>query len=210
MSNTLNVPISEKTRRKLGALAILTGQKFDSMEAELAELIDGVLSVKIDEALAAIDGREPSYERSEESPTPKNTKTYTAKKPLSAGQVVSSDDIFEDIAGHSLSADADEEEPELADQAYAAMEQNLRDTPVQRRAIAPSPISEFKVPELNVADAGEDAESFLEGMDLPVANPSNALRAGVVSRRKATAASGATKPRVSVSDYSGIEDEDLF
>lgn len=207
MSETLNVPISEKTRRKLGALAILTGKKFDSMEAELAVLLDGVLSIKIDEAMADIDGRElPEVD----SPPSQNSRLVRVNRNVATGDFISQNDILEDLSGHSLSGDADEGAPSLEEQ-YEQEEQNLRKAPAVE---ARRPLTQrvqpdtFKLPPLEVEDAGDDVEKFLEELgEKPKKNP---LRAASVQQRRATAPAHSDKPRVKVSDYDGNEDGDLF
>lgn len=215
MLNTLNVPISEKTLRKLGALAVLTGRSASSVETELAEMIDGVISLKIDEALAELDqdesGPSSDLDNTEDNDVGSyaiKTSSKKTKKHSAPQNNYAEESVFENIAGHSLSDDEDTGAPALSEMDMPDPEQLLRSTKAGQQPLMQKPITtdSFRVPDIDVEDVGDNVEAFLGDIETP---PQSAARASSV-KRKATAAGASAKPRVKVSDYNGAEDGDLF
>jgi hypothetical protein len=205
---TLNVPISEKTRRKLGALAILTGQKFDSIESEVSSMLDRILSSRIDEALAHIDGREmPEYEE----PAPVFSKTSAPVEQVEEDDENEEANPVDDLAGHELSGDEDEGAPSLEDQVnddpnIPKIVEALPDKPRPPQAKV-RVADDLAVPDLTTPDVGGNSEAFLDSaLGLDDEKPVNAVSR--YSRGRPVERSFNPKKRTArVAEYTGDGDE---
>lgn len=179
MSNSvLNIPVSENTRRKLAALAVLTGKKFDSMEREISEIIEQILSAKLEDALSDMDGRRPQVARPAVAARPAPARSFADAEQNAQGSIEEEPaNPVEDLAGHSLSGDRDEGAPSLEEQ----VENEMRAQPVRAAAPArqalPAQVQDEDLlpPEIDIPDAGGNAEAFLD----------TALRAAPPARQQA-------------------------
>ena len=189
---TLNIPIDDKTRRKLGALAVLNGQKPNDIQKELEDIfaaeagpfLDNFLSYRISATMAELNG--------EDAPQFK----------MGAGlhQEEEKTEPVDDIAGHSLSGEEDDGAPSLEEQ------MNISPQSAQRPVLVQSTSQEAYIPpEVDVEDVGNNADAFL---DSAFEAPKQEVR-----RPRASASGGFNprKSRVKISDYTTNEaEESLF
>lgn len=220
MSQTLNIPINDKTRRKLGALAILTGKKFDSMEQEIAELLDQVLSDKLDAALANLDGREPASPRLNVNQVPQFLGTTESPPRKSFADIEQEsqptiEDPVTDLAGHALSHDEDTGAPSLEEQ----IEQDLRAQPARPQAPARTALpaqaqdEDFLPPEIEVPDVGANTEAFLDTVLEAEQPPPRRAAKQINSYGRGTGAARSFNPQkrqARVSDYTGSDEGDIL
>ena len=142
----LKIPINENTIRKIVALAALTDNTLDNIKDGIAseiideEAFDQFVSSKLQKALMKMDG----IESSDEPPPPLKKSAFARAEEESASSV-------EDIAGHSLSGDEDSGEDESSYQ-----------VPPMPGKKARSEDDALRLPSINVPDAGENAEAFLD------------------------------------------------
>lgn len=167
MQHTLNIAMSEKTRRKLGALAVLTGKSYSELERRLSEYFDYLITKEIEEALGFAASNE------------------TAPSPFSGGAAaqpasVAEPEVTEDhMTGHNLSEDEDEGAESLEEAFARASREEEEPPPAQSPKKKTSPRGaakttkapakakkteddEFHFPTTGIEDVGEDVESFLD------------------------------------------------
>ena len=181
-NDTLTLPISKATQKKLRALAMLTDANVGNIEEELAGYLDKVITERCIELLggASVPFAEgvtyPITEEVEEIPVIKkgkmNGRTYNARSFAEAQQKLASkrteeeddeqdeevEEAFSDLAmedeisGHALSSDEDPQD-----------NKSLEEQTEEDRL---DPEEEAKIKKAfskrHVADVGDDAEAFLD------------------------------------------------
>lgn len=198
MSQILEIQLSEKTKRKLGALAILSGKGYDQLEAEFAEIFDRLVSQEIANLVGftkiAADDQDVEAEES-----PQEARSTLSK---SMAQKAAEEPFEQDeVSSHSLSHDEDPGEPEWGDEVLPGNETEIQPPlPPARSSLSQQKVEDeppaFNIPE--VEDAGQDAERFLDDLFGPGAPQQEASRGDRVATAKKTF--NPKKPRVRVSD----------
>jgi hypothetical protein len=151
-SGTLNLPVQERTVKKLKALAMLTGKTVAEIEADLGELLERMLSNEIHQRTNELDGiSETSYTfaaRAAES-IPAGAPVVKVATPEPTPRKEEEDEFFSEQAsefGHELSGDEDAgESKSLAEQ----VEEETDDEDIQFTTRA-APV------------VGSNAEAFLD------------------------------------------------
>lgn len=215
MSGTLTLNISEKTKKKLGVLAVLTGRKFDDIEGLIVETIDQILTNNIKAALADMDGEE--FEPDDEddvayTQAPVERKTLSKKTMMpQAREEEVQQELIEDLAGNSVSDDEDEGSQSLEEQ-YNQEEEKLKAQPPKKQP----PKSQLKqeddlaVPSLDAENVDGDYDSFLDEAITPTPTAPQITRYEN-NRSAARRSFNPQNPKVRVSGYTGDETSgDLF
>lgn len=203
----LKIPIGPTTTKKIVALAALTGQSLpeikDAIAADLVDeqAFDEFVSGKLHYALAELDGGDGSEEAEEES-----TYKIVFRKPKSFHQAEQeSNNVIEDIAGHSLSGDADTGAPSLQEQ-YESEEQKLRAQPPAPQPVRAQPTLEEKI-FANEEDF-ESSDNIDDFLDMSAGNV--APKAAKLPEPAKAKPAPRGKRTVKVSAYTGDEDAPLF
>lgn len=202
----LIIPINPNTIRKIVALAALTGSNLATIKSNIASEIidedafDKFVSSKLQNALMALDGIEPSEEP--EQPIRRSSFAQAEQEALPT--------IVDEIAGHSLSHDEDMGEPD-----YRSPVAPPPQTAAQSQRVQPAreaPQEEIALPSINAPDVGDNADAFLDAAmgQAPQKASSNTRRTA------ATNSFSSQRVRAKVSEYTesgdvGTEDpENLF
>ena len=191
MTQVLNIPLEDKTLKKLKALAMLSDIKVTDLEAEISGLIDQMLSDNIAIKMAELDGKPMKLVINQEVET----------VAIPAAPVVE-----EDPNAHGLSED------EASEEVLSSEEQIAKEAKPAAPA-APVAKKEDDIYKLDIdapvaGDDGEDAEAFV---DAPAPVSKNKATVSTPYGR-ATAPKGfdPRKPlaRVRIADFTGDEDGD--
>lgn len=171
-NNVLTIPITEITRRKLAALAILTGKKFDSIESEMTSLLEEAISTQLEDAIMGLDGGNARHKHRLSIPTPQRPKSFADAEQRSQHQIEAEEDVVDGLAGHSLSGDEDEGAPSLEEQvqndtAYTAAETQLKAQPVAekppRHPLPAQPqVDDLRAPDFDFPKVEGNSEAFLD------------------------------------------------
>jgi hypothetical protein len=150
--STLTLNISDSLKKKLGALAILSGKTYDTLEGELSDYLEQLITDQIAGHLGMTSVPQTYIEED---------------KPTGRQPVVETEVIIEDLAGHALSGDEDtgdtkslqEQYEEEAAQPKAPTKKPTKAAPIDKDNIAAF-LPNIRVP--LVGNDGEDAEAFLD------------------------------------------------
>jgi hypothetical protein len=180
---TLTLQLSDKTLKKLRALAMLSGSTVDQLEQEFAQYFDQMLTDNIAHLLTQMDGKPPESVIHPEDPSI----DLESVENWRIGETHTK--VEADPNAHDLSEEAlPEETKSLAEQ-------------VEDDGIQPT---QFKAP-----DAGGDAEKFLDAaiQSAPPRPPEPPVGNFMGSQtRTAKKTFNPQAPRVKISDYTGEED----
>lgn len=165
--NTITLPLPESTRRKLRALAMLSGQNVGNIETELSGYLDKIITERCAELLGIESGITFQYnvasdatdEHLGQDKEPPRRSFADVHKEAAAGEQVAPavEEAFagigiqDDISGHELSGDEDlGENKSLQEQVEADDDPELA---AQLRAA---------LPKVKVKKAAEEPEEFVE------------------------------------------------
>jgi len=166
MADTLNLPISEMTQRKLRALAMLTGEGVGSIESTLSGFLDEIITKKCAELLGVeqsvtfnynvdTDAETPSLSV---KPAPKKTFADAHKETAAAPSVeeaFSGIELKDEVSGHELSGDVDDQNNKSLEEqaeAEAAKEPEDEEDETLKKVFSDS----------HIKNAGGNAEAFLD------------------------------------------------
>jgi hypothetical protein len=145
---TLTLQLSDKTLKKLRALAMLSGSSVDQLEKDFADYFDHMLSQNIEVLLAQMDGRDPEIpERSIEA------------EALSSNIADWKMDEKHSIDKARRPAE-EEEEPVVSLAPEHALSED--DLPEEVRSTAEQVEEDIMPPEFNAPQAGGDHEAFVD------------------------------------------------
>ena len=166
---TLNLPISEVTQRKLRALAMLTGEGVGEIESTLSGFLDEIITKKCAELLGIEQGVTFRYDTvsvGAETPAlqvhmpPKPKSFADAHKqtaaPPDVEEAFSGIEIQDEVSGHSLSSDRDDQNNKSLEEQY-----NEAMTPAQKEAAEDEALRK-SLKDPNIPNVGENAEAYLD------------------------------------------------
>jgi len=190
-SPTLTLQLSDKTLKKLRALAMLSGSTVDELEQEFAAYFDQMLSDNISAILSELDGKSVSQ-------FPVRSAVDDGSNWQVRETALKERDVTEEVAA---SAATPEVEHSLSDD----------ELPEQNKSLAEqAEDDDMQLPELNVQDAGEDAEKFLDvAMSTPAKRVADKPPMATYMGSQTRTASKMFNPQVRkarVSEYTGDED----
>lgn len=212
--NVIEIPMTEKTSKKLKSLAALLGKDVGNIHQELSDILEEYISNRIKFTLDEMDGVEPvelppadEYDKAEKQ---------LRSRPPAQDMAYAYPNLVDEISGHSISDDSDEGALSLEEQVEAELPAKA---PVQKKTPKPAsrPLAQvaqdddFVIPDLDVPSADDDVEKFIDGIEAVAAPRSSPLKAESVTR-KPVAPVQPGKPRVKISEanYHEEPDRDLF
>ena len=178
---TLTLQLSDKTLKKLRALAMLSGSTVDQLEQEFAAYFDQMLTENIAHLLSEMDGK-PVQAPVDEA------YNWEVKEPAATKEKVETkvqEEREEDPNAHNLSED---------------------DLPEEVKSTAEQVEDEIQPPDFQAPQAGNNAEAFLDAaMSVEKAVPQQEITVGGITGRLRAAGKGfnPSKPRATVAEFTG-------
>ena len=187
---TLTLQLSDKTLKKLRALAMLSGSTVDQLEQEFVDYFDQMLTENIAHLLSEMDGK-PLVQHTVGSIEALPTATSADLEDMNNWKV------------KETRAHPEEQDPNAHDLSEEALPEENKSVSEQIEDDGIQP-TQYKAP-----NAGEDAEKFLDAA-LQSAPPrkQEALQGSFMGSptRSARGMFNPQAPRVKISDYTGEED----
>ena len=194
-SPTLTLQLSDKTLKKLRALAMLSGSTVDQLEKEFAQYFDQMLSDNIAGILSELDGT--AYTRGTD-PDTEEEKTESSK--IAQWKINEENSI--DAARRPP-----EEEVETSEIEHALSDDEL---PEEVKSLAESVDDDIMPPEFQAPQAGGNAEAFLDAALAKSTTGSKAqqtVNIGGVTGKLQYAGKGFSpqRPRATIAEFTGDE-----
>ena len=189
-SPTLTLQLSDKTLKKLRALAMLSGSTVDELEKEFADYFDQMLTENIAHLLSEMDGKPVVTQAVGVTEDFDATDGWQIKEPLREASAKEAVATEQDPNSHGLSDD---------------------DLPEEVKSTAEQVEEDFEMPQYQAPQAGGNAEAFLDAAMASekkgaAVDPKMVSIGGMTGRlQAATKGFNPHRPRATVAEFTGDE-----